>query len=1323
MSQIDEVSILIKSELDNSWHTIEDDIDYISRGRTIQLAADVNSAKTALDEINVKLKEAKKAWDAEWIQKFGTEAILAQKKVITLNRALNNFIRTGDENLSMLWALFASVTDRIDATVNTLAKINKNTEGIEYLKQKAWELKKQFESWQVSMQAYKKGLEQIGQEAKKIAENVKNGSWAIGKLNGVLSKFGLNLGSILGFTGFTAIGGAVLNLGDKLEQANISFEVMLGSSEKAKKMLADLSNFAANTPFELQGIRDSAKQLMAMGIEADDMIPTMKMLGDISAGTGTPLKQIAYAFWQVKTAGVATTQDMNQLLNAGIPIWKELGKVVGATAGQVKKMVENREITFEQLQQAMKNMTEQGGIFNDLMSKQAESLSGKWSNFVDSLTALWEKIGTFLIPVFKKLIDILNGAINIFTSLPWIITLWVAWLGTLVVVAWSAISALWGLFTALTAARIAIVTFVDSIPVIGWIIAWISLIAWAVTGIYSSAKKSAEHYKEMSLASRSLADKLKDEKKAREDLRKEYEKWNITLEEYQKKAEESANTISTLTNEINRLTNAQKTFDERSKNIDNLSKNNNIDGLKDLKVTIKADLEVDTKGLADAKIKLQSAQKELEAYNIINETFGIINEEAKQKIEEKITSLQNEIQQYQNAVDWENKNIKAIDQSIQRYGNLDSTYKNLDNTRITLEKWQEKLLADYEQAKITVDEYNEKLAENKKQYGENQIALEDYKKGLVLVQDEQVSYADKIAMMNELKLSDTAYNSLLVKLKEVQEETLTALKMKALLLEQKIPAGIEKWAQILKNVAQTVNKTKITGFLTSALNVIPGGEKIKNTMWNLWQKGVENTKKAVAKALSPELAKTYALIDEAEKIIKDTEDRMKDIKIKSKKSGWWRGKSEEAKKAKKDEEDLKKARTNAYNDALKQSDKWKKIITDTNTKLKEQKKKLEEIRKTADEALKDIEEKILNNKNSYHEKLAKRYEEIIKEVAENVGVNDRYSGFAGYSNERIAKAIDDWHIWVWEKLKKELDLIKKAMSDEELKLALKKEERSETEKITEEYEKQQKILENSAKMNEALKAGRYQKNKETGEFEFYDEKGNTIKGINRNQQKEFDTQAKKIAELADNETKIYADKITQMRAILEDFDTQRKTLDTEYYNADKELKKQQLDMTEKYFEQQVEAMEKVNSEMERMFDIMNNYKPTQTVENEKLAKTTADALTKRKDNNTKILQEYSSDMSNIEQSMTNAVETETQRRFRLYEEERQRLQQLIALRMQAGFVDAMTRATQNVSNTTNVTHSPNISVVANNTTRVSAQDIADHAIRAYNHYQKGVRSS
>lgn len=140
--------------------------------------------------------------------------------------------------------------------------------------------------------------------------------------------------------GLVALGIQAIYLGDKFEQAQISFEVMLGSAEKAKILLEDLSTFASKTPFEIGGIRESAKLLLAYGIGAEDIIGTLKILGDSASATGTPLEQIARVYGQVRTSGRLMAQDMNQFTSAGIPIIDELAKSFGVTGAEIKKMSE-----------------------------------------------------------------------------------------------------------------------------------------------------------------------------------------------------------------------------------------------------------------------------------------------------------------------------------------------------------------------------------------------------------------------------------------------------------------------------------------------------------------------------------------------------------------------------------------------------------------------------------------------------------------------------------------------------------------------------------------------------------------------------------------------------------------------------------------------------------------------------------------------------------------------------------------------------------------------------------------------------------------------
>lgn len=99
---------------------------------------------------------------------------------------------------------------------------------------------------------------------------------------------------------------------------------MLGSGEKARILLNDLSQFASKTPFEIPEIRSNAKQLLAMGISADNLIPTMKALGDVSAGLSVPMDRLALAYGQVIAKGKLQGGELKQFTEAGVPLIETL---------------------------------------------------------------------------------------------------------------------------------------------------------------------------------------------------------------------------------------------------------------------------------------------------------------------------------------------------------------------------------------------------------------------------------------------------------------------------------------------------------------------------------------------------------------------------------------------------------------------------------------------------------------------------------------------------------------------------------------------------------------------------------------------------------------------------------------------------------------------------------------------------------------------------------------------------------------------------------------------------------------------------------------
>ncbi|MCP4481420.1 MAG: tape measure protein [bacterium] len=203
--------------------------------------------------------------------------------------------------------------------------------------------------------------------------------------------------------GISAATAYFLNQSGKMEQWKISFETMLGSADKAKDLIEEIKEFARKTPFQLPGVIQSSKQLLAFGIEQQKIIPTLKSLGDVAAGLGVPLDRLILNFGQVKAQSKLTGRELRDFAIAGVPLLAELAKMLGKTEAEIQGLVSKGEIGFPQVEQAFASMTGAGGRFNNLMAKQSKSFFGILSNIKDFITQIAIAIGDKLLPRAKQL--------------------------------------------------------------------------------------------------------------------------------------------------------------------------------------------------------------------------------------------------------------------------------------------------------------------------------------------------------------------------------------------------------------------------------------------------------------------------------------------------------------------------------------------------------------------------------------------------------------------------------------------------------------------------------------------------------------------------------------------------------------------------------------------------------------------------------------------------------------------------------------------------------------------------------------------------------
>lgn len=204
--------------------------------------------------------------------------------------------------------------------------------------------------------------------------------------------------------------GDIVKTRGEFQQLEIAFNTMLGSAERGTQLMQELTATAASTPFDLGGIANSAKQLLAYGTAAEDVNDTLVMLGNIASGLSLPLNDLVYLYGTTMVQGRLFTQDVRQFMGRGIPLVQELSKQLGKTTDEINAMVTAGQIGFADVQKVLQGLTAEGGMFYGLMEEQSKSLTGQLSNLGDEWDMMLNEIGT-------KSQGVLSGAIGLAASL------------------------------------------------------------------------------------------------------------------------------------------------------------------------------------------------------------------------------------------------------------------------------------------------------------------------------------------------------------------------------------------------------------------------------------------------------------------------------------------------------------------------------------------------------------------------------------------------------------------------------------------------------------------------------------------------------------------------------------------------------------------------------------------------------------------------------------------------------------------------------------------------------------------------------------------
>lgn len=581
------------------------------------------------------------------------------------------------------------------------------------------------------------------------------------------------LGVIGGVTALKNFATELVNVRGQFQQLEIAFSTMLKSKEKADKLMSELVDIAAKTPFDLQGVASSAKQMIAYGSSAENVGDELVMLGNVAAGVGSQLSEIAYLYGTLRTQGRAYAVDIRQFAGRGIPIYEELAKVLGVTKDEVSGLVKEGKVGFKEVEQAFKNMTSESGIYYNLMQEQSKSLTGQLSNLGDAWDTMLNEIGKDTQGIASAGISGLKGLIENYETVGKILIGLIATYGTyktaliVVRIAQDTLTARMELAILVTKAQMiaqkALNTVMKANPyvLVATVLAGLVATMWAFHDSTTASEKAQQKFNE---EQKNFANQEEERKKKIEELirviQDETETEFSKIKAYEELQRYSPALSSAYTREQLAVLNLAEANKELNKERDKNSYENILKNIQQWEEKIKslnASLKNAGQGapliasqIESAKANLNKWKSALSEYNRLKKETEENSKPVEVKLMEARSNREQIIREYNIArqiLQEEQEKIKnfpfatiPIDVQI-RFNNAQAALKGIDGTISGLESQREASEKTYQQA----------YKEAKAVYEAKLKAVEDAKKGT------ESAYKKAV---EELEAAEKSYKSL-----------------------------------------------------------------------------------------------------------------------------------------------------------------------------------------------------------------------------------------------------------------------------------------------------------------------------------------------------------------------------------------------------------------------------------------------------------------------------------------------------------------------------------------------------------------------------------
>ena len=234
----------------------------------------------------------------------------------------------------------------------------------------------------------------------------------INGLSSALRGIGASAVALGASKGILDFGKAAVSVSMMREQVQAQLEVLTGSEQAAKKLIAATIELDQKSALSASQFQDAGKILLGYGLSVGEVIPSLNKLSEISMGNNEKMQSLTLAFGQVRANGRLMGQEVLQMINAGFNPLQEISRTTGESMVSLRKRMEDGKVSFDEVAKAMESATSAGGRFYGMNEKMAGTTAVKIAKLQTAWQNLLAREGAMMQPGINLALDAINSNID-----------------------------------------------------------------------------------------------------------------------------------------------------------------------------------------------------------------------------------------------------------------------------------------------------------------------------------------------------------------------------------------------------------------------------------------------------------------------------------------------------------------------------------------------------------------------------------------------------------------------------------------------------------------------------------------------------------------------------------------------------------------------------------------------------------------------------------------------------------------------------------------------------------------------------------------------